>query len=82
MEEGEEGGRLYTYRYTVTTRTTPALRQGHFNVSLIVKNKVTRQYPQNTTFFEEKGKPKRNLLISLTALPLGQTGSLLLPNYL
>ena len=26
MEVGEEGGSLYTYRYTVTTRLTPALR--------------------------------------------------------
>ena len=26
MEVGEERGRLYTYRYTVTIRMTPALR--------------------------------------------------------
>ena len=32
--------------------------EGHFNVSLIVRDKVTRQCPQTTTF-EEKGKPKR-----------------------
>ena len=36
---GEGGrGRLYTYRYTVTTRMTPALRwaddESHFNVSV------------------------------------------------
>ena len=31
----------------------------HFNVSLIVKDKVTRQCPQTTTF-EEKGEPKWN----------------------
>ena len=42
----------------------------HFNVSLIVRDKVTRQCPQTTTF-EEKGEPKRNrtediLLTSLT----------------
>ena len=30
----------------------------HFNVSLIVRDKVTRQCPQSTTF-EEKGEPKR-----------------------
>ena len=29
----------------------------HFNVSLIVRDKVTRQCPQTTTF-EEKGEPK------------------------
>ena len=32
----------------------------HFKVSLIVRDKVTRQCPQITTFFEEKGEPKRN----------------------
>ena len=136
MEEGEDGGRVYTYRYTVTTRisiaipiATPSppeylslylsLHRHHQNTyrytvttripiaiavatplppeylslylslhrhhqndaciktgpfSLIVKNKVTRQYPRNTTFFEEKGKPMRNqaaalLLTSLTARP-------------
>ena len=33
--------------------------ESHFNVSLIVRDKVTRQCPQ-TTRFEEKGDPKRN----------------------
>ena len=33
--------------------------ESHFKVSLIVRDKVTRQYPQ-TTIFEEKGEPKRN----------------------
>ena len=42
----------------------------HFNVSFIVRDKVTRQCPQTTTF-EEKGEPKRirtevPLLTSLT----------------
>ena len=42
---------------------TPALRWAvmratDFNVSLIVRDKVTRQYPQ-TTVFEEKGDLKR-----------------------
>ena len=32
--------------------------ESHFNVSLIVRDKVTGQYPQTTTF-EEKGEPKR-----------------------
>ena len=45
--------------------------QSHFNVSLIVKDKVTRQCPQTTTFFEEKGEAKQSrtevsLLTSLT----------------
>ena len=44
--------------------------ESHFNVSLIVRDKVTRQCPQ-TTIFEEKGQPKRiqtevPLLTSLT----------------
>ena len=30
----------------------------HFNVLLIIRDKVTRQCPQTTTF-EEKGEPKR-----------------------
>ena len=32
--------------------------ESHFSVSLIVRDKVTRQCPQTTTF-EEKGEPKR-----------------------
>ena len=43
----------------------------HFNVSIIVRDKLARQSPQTTTFFEEKGEPKRYrtevlLLTSLT----------------
>ena len=45
--------RVYTYRYTVTTRMT-CIKMGsderHFNVSLIVRDKVTRPCPQTTTF--------------------------------
>ena len=44
-------------------------------------DKVTRQCPQITTIFEEKGEPKRYRTEGLSAyqpsaLPLGQTGSL------
>ena len=44
--------------------------ESYFKVSLIVRDKVTRQCPQ-TTAFEEKGEPKRMrtevpLLTSLT----------------
>ena len=44
--------------------------ESHFNVSLIVRDKITRQCPQTTTF-EGKGEPKRIrtevlLLTSLT----------------
>ena len=56
--------------------------ESHFNVSLSVREKVTRQCPQTTTF-EEKGEPKRlrtevPLLTTIyqpNALPQGQTGS-------
>ena len=40
--------------------------ESHFNVSLIVRDKVTRQCPQTATF-EEKGEPKR---IRTAVLPL------------
>ena len=40
---------IYTYRYTVTTRMTPVLRwaamSAILNVSLIVREKVTRRCP-------------------------------------
>ena len=78
-------GRVYTYRYH---QNDSCIKMGcdesRFNVSLIVKDKVTRLCPQATTF-EEKREPKRYQtkvlpLTSLhTALPLSQTGSLILP---
>ena len=77
MDEGfkEVGNRetINTYHYNVTTRMT-CIKMGsdesHFNVSLTVRDKVTRQCPRTTTF-EEKGEPKRirtevPLLTSLT----------------
>ena len=63
----------YTYCYTVTTRMT-CIKMGsdesHFSVSLIVRDRVTRQCPQTTTF-EEKGEPKRyrTEVLLLTSLP-------------
>ena len=74
MEVGEEGD-YYTYRYTVTTRMTPTLikmgsDESHFNVSLIVRDKVTRQCPQ-TTILEVKGESNqiRTEVLLLTSLP-------------
>ena len=73
MEVGEEG-EYNNYRYTVTTRMT-CIKMGsdgsRFNGSLIVRDKVTRPYPQTTTF-EEKGEPKRyrTEVLPLTSLPL------------
>ena len=71
MEVVEEG--VSTYRYTVTTRMT-CIKMGsdesHFNVSLIVRDKITRRYPQTTTS-EEKREPKRyrTEVLPLTSLP-------------
>ena len=67
-------GRVFTYRYTVITRMT-CIKMGsdesHFNVSLIVRDKVTRPCPQTTTF-EEKGELKRyqTEVVPLTSLLL------------
>ena len=67
-------GRIYTYRSTVTTKNDSCINMGsdesHFNVSLIVRDKVTK-VSTNHSLFEEKGDPKRNqtdvlLLTSLT----------------
>ena len=73
---GEEGDYWYTYRYTDSHHQNDSCikigsDESHFNVSLIVRDKVTRQCPQ-TTAFEEQGEPKRirtevPLFSSLTA---------------
>ena len=82
IRDGEKGGReygggvrrLYTYCYTVDQNDSCIKTDSagnHFNISLIVRDKVTRQCPQTTTFLKRGGEPKRNraealLLISLT----------------
>ena len=53
--------------------------ESHFNVSLTVRDKVTRQCPQTTTF-EEKGEPEADSnrgpsAYLPNALPLGQNVS-------
>ena len=52
MEVGGRG-RLYTYRYTVTTRMIPALRWAAMRAILMfqqeVMDKITRQCPQTST---------------------------------
>ena len=72
MKVGEEGD--YIPITTLSRLNDSCIKVGsdenHFNVSLIVRDKVTRQFPQTTTF-EEKGEPKRirteaPLLTSLT----------------
>ena len=71
MEVGEEGD--YISIATLSHHSDSCIKmssdESHFNVSLIVRDKVTRQCPQTT--FEEKGEPKRirteiPLLTSLT----------------
>ena len=42
--------------------------ENHFNVSLIVREKVTRQCPQTNTF-EDKGEPKQIRTEVLLCLP-------------
>ena len=61
MEVGEEGDYINLSRHC-HHHNDSCIKMGsdesHFNVSLIVRDKVTRQCPQTTTF-EEKGEPKR-----------------------
>ena len=55
--------------------------ESHFNVSIIVRDKVTTNQRPQTTTFEEKGEPRRIrtevplLQYQPNALLLGQTGS-------
>ena len=75
MEVGGRG-RLYTYRYTVTTdQNDSCIKMGsdesHFNVSVGSDGQSHRTVSTNHNLFEEKGEPKRNrtevlLLTSLT----------------
>ena len=90
IRDGEKGGwswgrgRLYTYRYTVTTRMIPALRWAAMRAILMfqqeVMDKVTGQCPQTTTFLKRKesrsGIEPRSFAYQPNALPLGHTGSL------
>ena len=59
---GGGGGEGDYVPITVTTRMASCIQMGsnesHFNVSLIVRDKVPRQCPQTITF-EEKGEPNR-----------------------
>ena len=73
MEVGEEGDYIYLSLHC-HHQNDSCLKTGsdesHFNVSLTVRDRVTRQCPE-TTLFEEKGEPKRirtevSLLTSLT----------------
>ena len=93
MEVGGDGDYIYMYMYICIYPSLHCHHQNdsclmtgseesHINVSLTVRNKVTRQCPQ-TTAFEEKGEPKRfgpgPSAYQPNALPLGQTGSQVRP---
>ena len=74
MEVGVEGETLLYLSLHCHHQNDSCIKMGNdesrFNVSLIVRDKVTRQCPE-TTFFEEKREPKRirtevALLTSLT----------------
>ena len=63
MSVGEGGDYNYTYQSLHCHHQNDSCikmgsEESHFNVSLIVTDKVTRQCPQTTTL-EEKGEPKR-----------------------
>ena len=74
MEVGEEGKNIYLLLYC-RHQNDSCIKMGsnesHFNVSLIVRGKATRQCPQTTNLFEDKVELSRNradafLLTSLT----------------
>ena len=90
MEVGEEGERLYTYRYSLCNIylsvhchhqndfcTKVGSDESHFNVSLI-EGQSHKQDCSQTTTFEEKGELKRirTEVPLLPRRPLGQTDSL------
>ena len=73
MEVGEEGEYIYLSLHCHHQNDfciKVGSDESHFNVSLIVRDKVTRPCPQTTTF-EEKGEPKRyrSEVLPLTSLP-------------
>ena len=60
MEVGEEGDCILSLHchHENDSCIKMGSDESHFNVSLIARDKATRQCPQTTTF-EEKGEPKR-----------------------
>ena len=73
MEVEEEGDAILYLSLHCHHQNDSCIKMGsdesHFNVSLIVRDKVRRQCPQTTTF-EEKGEPKqiRTEVLPLTSL--------------
>ena len=57
MEVGEEGGKLYLSlhcHHQNDSCNSMGSDESHLNVSLIVRDKVTGQCPQTTTFLKRK----------------------------
>ena len=50
-EEGDDNKYLSLHCHQNDSCIKMGSDESHFNVSLIVRDKVTRQYPQTTTFF-------------------------------
>ena len=80
-EEGDDNKYLSLHCHQNDSCIKMGSDESHFNVSLIVRDKVTRQCPQTTTFFEEKRRAEAESsrgpsAYQPNALPLGQTGSL------
>ena len=71
MEVGEGGEYIYTYRYIVTTRMTPAFRWAALRAFFFCDGQSHDTVSTNHNLSEEKGEAKRNRaevlpLISLT----------------
>ena len=88
IRDGEKGGyggggrgRLYAYRYTVTTRMTPALRWAAMRAILMFHNCEGQRHKTvstNHNFWRERtaeAVSNRGPAYQPNALPLGQTGS-------
>ena len=58
MKVGEEGRISLHCHHQNDSCIKTGSDESHFNVSLIVRDKVTRQCPESR-IFEEKGEPKR-----------------------
>ena len=66
MEVGGRG-RVYTYRYTVTSRMIPALRWAAMRAILGSDGQSHKTVSTNHNLFEEKGEPNR---VRTEVLPL------------
>ena len=74
-------GRVYTYRYTITTRMTPALRWAAMRAILMFHNCEGQSHESVSTnkTFEEKGEPKQILSCRQTFLLTDMTAGSVSP---